>query len=259
MIDPMTSVTRLEAIPKKPEALEVDRRPDRPRTRLVQGMLLGLAVVGLFFVGFVRAAEQSAHRAEADQAQATEAPPPKTERHAQQRTKFEMDWPAGKRFRDFDDGPELQVAETDGPSDRALAYSDAITDAEWEKCVIAGGCKTVKITGLVGRTVRDQLDYVAWLSKQSDRGYWLFSKAEYCHRSARCAFAGWASWWTMPPEWHCTLPFQWHRMTPPSWDGKEFKPAPYFGLPSHVIDSAMERLRKERAAFYVARWVSRGE
>ena len=261
---PMTSGAHLEAMPKKPEALDVDRRPGRPRARLVQGVLLGLAVVGLIFAGFVRAAEESAHRAEADWAQATEASPPKNERHGQeeneaaQRTKFKTDWPAGKRFRDFEDGPELQVAETDGPSDRALAFSDAITDAEWEKCVIGGGCKTVKIVGLVvSRPVRDQLDYVSWISKESDRAYWLMNRAEYCHRSAKCDFAGRASWWMMP--------FQWHRMTPPSWDGMKFKSVPYVGpppdvhVPSHMIDAALERLRKERGAFHVARWLRRGE
>ena len=111
--------------------------------------------------------------------------------------------PPGSTFRDCEQCPEMVVVRAgrfrmgDGADDRRPVHDVTIDDpfavgkyevtfAEWDACVVAGGC-TYRPNGIWGRGTQpvvyiswdDAQEYVAWLSRKMGKPYRLLSEAEW--------------------------------------------------------------------------------
>ena len=126
----------------------------------------------------------------------------KTRRTAERR-RFDLQWPAGKEFRDCDYCPEMVVVpagsfemggEAEGPRHRVTIRRRfavgkyEIAFAEWDACVRAGGCGEHRAGDrnwgrgqrpAIYVSWRDARSYVRWLGKLLGQPYRLLSEAEW--------------------------------------------------------------------------------
>ena len=179
---------------------------------------------------------------------------------------FLENWPVGKRFREFADGPMLEVMRGRDGEPQRLAVSERVTVGQWNACHADKGCKGLALRGEPDSVAVvsgvQELQYVSWLLKTTgEQGYRLMSNREYRARSGKAAV-----FWGVEHPWMMN-PFELKRLY--KLPNLQVWPDKMFGVPMEMIgnfslegrDQALHNLRialkelEKEQGFRVARWL----